>query len=115
MADIRAGASSKFTFTLTDAAGAAIPAALVQTLTLSLIDVDTDANIGAWNNRDVKGVNGGTLNDGGGTITIPGSDNAMVSTDASVASELHRAVLKFTTSNEAGSATLTFSVVRVHA
>ena len=115
MADIRAGASSKFTFTLTDASGVAVPAASVVTLTLSLIDINTDAYIGSWNNRNVKNVNGGTVIDGGGTITIQATDNAMVSTDLSVASELHMAVLRFTTANESGSATMIFQVVRVHA
>lgn len=113
MAEIRAGSSSKFTFTLTDAAGVAVPSAAVVTITLSLINVDTDAAIGAWSNRSVKDVNGGTLTAGGGTITIPGSDNAMVSTTAD--SELHLAVLKFTTATEAGSGELTFTVERVHA
>lgn len=113
MAEIRAGSSSKFTFTLTDAAGVAVPAVAVVTLTLSLINVDTDAAIGLWTNRNVLNVNGGTVIDGGGTITIPGSDNAMVSTTA--ASELHLAVLKFTTATEAGSGELTFTVERVHA
>lgn len=111
---VKAGASSRFTFTLTDAAGVAVPSGSVQTLTLSLINVDTDTVIGAWNNRNVKNVNGGTLTDGGGTIDIPAADNAMVSTDESVTSERHLAVLRFTTSNEAGNASLIFSVARVH-
>lgn len=113
MADIRADSSSKFTFTLTDASAVAVPAVSVVTITLSLINVATDAYIGAWNNRSVKNVNGGTLVDGGGTITIPASDNAMVSSTA--ASERHLAVLKFTTASEAGSGELEFIVTRVHA
>lgn len=111
--EIRAGASSKFTFTLTDAAGVAVPAVAVSTITLSLIDADSDSAIGEWDNRSVKNVNGGAIVDGGGTITIPGSDNAMVSTTA--ASERHLAVLKFTTASEAGSGELAFVVNRVHA
>lgn len=113
MSAINAGSSARFTFTLADAAGDAVPSASVQTLTLSLIDVATDANIGSWNNRDVKGVNGGTVTDGGGTIDIPASDNAMVSTTAP--SERRKAVLKWATTNEAGSVTLVFVVNRVHA
>lgn len=113
MADIRAGSSSKFTFTIVDAGGVPVPAAAVATLTLSLINVDTDAVIGAWNNRDVKNANGGTLVDGGGTITIPAADNALIST--SLPQERHQAVLKFTTASEAGSGELMFMVTRVHA
>ena len=113
MDEIRAGSSSKFTFSLNDSSKAPIPAASVQTLTLSLIDVDTDTFVGPWNNRNVKGVNGGAVVDGGGTVAIPGSDNQMVSGTAT--RELHKAILKFTTSTEAGSCELTFPVIRVHA
>lgn len=113
MADIRAGSSSKITFTLLDLAGAPVPLAAVTALTLLYMDVATDAVIGPWNNRNVLNVNGGVVVDGGGTITIPAADNAMVSPTAK--HESHLAVLKFTTATEAGSGEILIMLTRVHA
>ncbi len=113
MTEIWAGSSTRFPFTLTDTNGDPVPAVAVLTLTFSLKNVDTDAYIGAWNNRDVKGVNGGTLNDGGGYVDVPPSDSAMVST--SDQRERHLGVIKYTTANEAGSCECRFVVKRVAA
>lgn len=111
MTDIRAGSSSKITFTLKDAAGVAVPAASVVTLTLSLYNTKTDAVINSRDNQNVKGVNGGTVVDGGGTIVLGAADNPLQL--STLQSEPHTALLKFTTANEAGSGELTFNVLRV--
>lgn len=111
MSDIRQGSSGRITFTLNDASGSPIPAAAIQTLTLALYVTVSGTVINSRDDQDVKGVNGGALVDGGGTIDLVAADNIMESPTATV--EAHTALLKFTTANEAGSGELSFNVTRV--
>lgn len=97
--------NAKYSCVLKDENGAAIPAASMNTLTLTLTDQATGAVINGRTNQSVLNVNGGTLDSSGNfAMTFGFADNPIV-TAGSVALgaiERHVALFKYTYNSSAG-------------
>jgi len=90
--------TQKYTATIKDENGAAIPSGSLTTLTLTLYDVDSQMIINSRNNQNVLNLNDVTVDAAGLlTWTMQPADNAILSVSLSDdATERHMALFKFT-------------------
>lgn len=74
--------SAKFTGTIVDEDGDAVPGSILESLTLSLTDLATAAVINSRNEQDVLGQNGVTVSEAGALIwTVDPDDNPILDDD----------------------------------
>lgn len=87
-------ASCRYTATLEDALGVAIPLATIVTAVLTLTDVSTGAVINSRSDQDIKNANNVTIHATSGLLTwsLQPADNAIATAGAEY--ELHRAVFE---------------------
>jgi len=91
--------TAQITLPLTDEADQPLAPGLVDTVTLTLYDRDTEAIINARNASDIKNANGGTVGTTGLTLVLGTADNALL--DATKNREVHIALIKWTWSGSA--------------
>lgn len=105
-------AGNKLTITITDEAGAAVPLASIETVTLKLYDKDTGDVINSRDNVSILNTNGGSISNGGGYWRFTADDNEMITTTEAI--ENHVALVKVTTTGGAAmSQELEFYLQRV--
>lgn len=89
--------SGEYSATITDPSEAAIPLSKVDTLVLTLVDLDSDTVINSRDNQDVLNANDVTYNEQGELVwTIRPADNAIVGDVCAGKAQRHLATFELT-------------------
>ena len=116
MDNVREGSSGTLTITLKQHDGIPIPKVSLETLTLTLYDVETDQVINSRSGVNIFDAHGCTVaDDGTATLSLTPADNVVIDRNRPYGEpEIHAALVKFTAAvNIAGNAELRFTVERV--
>lgn len=116
MSSIREGSTGSITGRIVDEDGVGIPATALTAVTYTLYDYSSGSIINSRNGVNMLNANGGTVSsvsgsEGNFVIPITVLDSVIV--DTTKLSEIHVALVRFTTADSAGSGELRFTVQNV--